>query len=120
MEGWVFKSGCGKNQPLDKGQGCHECAYEAIGLKTQMQTRRQNRLRKKDFTKSVFELTGLRSGMRRQANKSTGEGRQAGHKQAAGQNTGRRYLAENQEQENRNRQLEHKCMTWRIGEGKGW
>ncbi len=44
-----------------------------------MQTLRQNRLKKKDFTKSVFKWTSLRWGMRRQskqANKPRGQSRQ--------------------------------------------
>ncbi len=81
-----------------------------------MQTLREKRSKKKEFTKSMLKWKGLQSGTRRhskQAKKSRGA-RQAGHKQAASQNTDSGYQAETQEQKHR---LEFKHTTLTIW---GW
>lgn len=78
---------------------CHRRENKAIGSKTPL---RQNRSKKKDFTKSMFKLTGLQSGMRRQskeANQTRGvrqAGRQADHKQGSQTIRNRNRLARTQ------------------------
>lgn len=49
---------------LNQLTSCHGCVYEVKGLRTQTQTLRQNRSKKKDWIKTVLKLADLQSGIK--------------------------------------------------------
>lgn len=108
---YVDTSGiCGTIQSVDSGSICHRdwgCRHRG----------RAGWVRKRDFTEPMFKLTDLKSVQTRQEIQNGKAAGQVVNRQA-GQNTGSRYQAENQDQENKYSRLEYKCTPWHAGKGK--